>query len=840
MIVFRSDQEDIMKYRAGRMAIQAVPGAGKTFIITHLVAKLLSDMVESNIDGKILILTYMNSAVSNFKTRIRGILSEKNIPRSKFEVMTIHSLALSIIRDNTDIAFADGEFFIIDDYVRSSILDDVINDYRMDFFSKNGYDPVRAFINKGFENKLLNSYSKRTNEQDWSYKFKSFAESAIRLMKYEGMEDDIMVDRIKKRHDLFLKFKAENNIEVENYRGIFNIFVPIYNRYQQSLRNQGYMDYDDILYTAYKILRDNPDICESYQRKYRYIFEDECQDSNMLQGRIIDILSKNIYNNEGIEKFFSISKNKYEKNLVRIGDVNQSITGTFTGSNPMFFVDFCKNAEFYYNMDMSSRSSKDVIDLANFLVYLANIDKKDFTNKTYDEISNLYCKFTTISDAKIDYTNSLIPVFMNEVTKNCGYKENPVTDEYGIDVFFPPNNIRGNAIKEYNNKVILNKILEIKSRYPSYTIGLLCFSNNEVDDFSKLLTHNGVDYVVMGSDNSNRKKIITDVKSCIDFLLNPRDMKFFKNMVHRVFVERIIDKITSSNGYEHSFYNREIDVDNIIEDVDNYFRNVDIERWIFDESYYSSFKSGDCKAEVFDSKLSNVDELKSILSMDRIRQSIVNICNCPQLDLCFLVETILDEISKSKEESLLSKNLLIYVDNLVRFDKPSLSRLSISLDFKYLRYFDSAIDSIYESDESNIEAGSITVSTLHKSKGLEWDYCIISDMSQYKFPSSVSEEQRTMIKYLKKGYEYPEAMIKEEIDYFNGSVEKYRFTSCSEKHDFYIDLVKKDIINERIRLLYVGITRAKRGLYILCSNIKKSKFFDEFKNYVDVVKEDKL
>ncbi|MDE8692248.1 UvrD-helicase domain-containing protein, partial [Faecalibacterium sp. DFI.5.82] len=74
------------------------------------------------------------------------------------------------------------------------------------------------------------------------------------------------------------------------------------------------------------------------------------QDSNEIQGNIIKIIS---------------SENK---NLVRVGDINQSITGTFSSSDPKFFKEFINSADFCYRMDMSNRSSKDILDLANTLV----------------------------------------------------------------------------------------------------------------------------------------------------------------------------------------------------------------------------------------------------------------------------------------------------------------------------------------------------------------------------------------------------------------------------------------------------------------------------------------
>ena len=90
-INYRKDQIPIMNYECGTMAVPAVPGAGKTFIVTNLVAKLLEE--NKNEKGKILILTYMNSAANNFKGRIKKILEEKGIESTNgFEVMTIHSL----------------------------------------------------------------------------------------------------------------------------------------------------------------------------------------------------------------------------------------------------------------------------------------------------------------------------------------------------------------------------------------------------------------------------------------------------------------------------------------------------------------------------------------------------------------------------------------------------------------------------------------------------------------------------------------------------------------------------------------------------------------------------
>ncbi|WP_165478778.1 UvrD-helicase domain-containing protein, partial [Clostridioides difficile] len=101
-INYREDQIPIINYDNGTMAVPAVPGAGKTFIITNLVAKLLLEQKHKG--GKILILTYMNSAVNNFKGRIRKILEENKIDdTNSYEVMTIHSLAVKIIKEKPEV-----------------------------------------------------------------------------------------------------------------------------------------------------------------------------------------------------------------------------------------------------------------------------------------------------------------------------------------------------------------------------------------------------------------------------------------------------------------------------------------------------------------------------------------------------------------------------------------------------------------------------------------------------------------------------------------------------------------------------------------------------------------
>jgi len=69
-IIPRADQAPVLEYKSGKMAISAVPGAGKTTILLALILKLLENGINPE---NIFVLTYMESAARNFRERIKNI-----------------------------------------------------------------------------------------------------------------------------------------------------------------------------------------------------------------------------------------------------------------------------------------------------------------------------------------------------------------------------------------------------------------------------------------------------------------------------------------------------------------------------------------------------------------------------------------------------------------------------------------------------------------------------------------------------------------------------------------------------------------------------------------------
>ncbi len=71
----RPGQRDVLDYAGGKLGISAVPGSGKTRTLAELAARLVSEAIDS--DQEVLVVTLVNSAVDNFRSRINEAIKAK-------------------------------------------------------------------------------------------------------------------------------------------------------------------------------------------------------------------------------------------------------------------------------------------------------------------------------------------------------------------------------------------------------------------------------------------------------------------------------------------------------------------------------------------------------------------------------------------------------------------------------------------------------------------------------------------------------------------------------------------------------------------------------------------
>src|SRR5690349_23586080 len=94
----RPSQEQILRYRGGRLGIAAVPGAGKTQILSALAAQIIASGSLGS-DQEVLIVTLVNSAVDNFESRIKRFFDNPLQALYRYRVRTLHGLAHDIVRE---------------------------------------------------------------------------------------------------------------------------------------------------------------------------------------------------------------------------------------------------------------------------------------------------------------------------------------------------------------------------------------------------------------------------------------------------------------------------------------------------------------------------------------------------------------------------------------------------------------------------------------------------------------------------------------------------------------------------------------------------------------------
>lgn len=724
-INYREDQLPIINYEGGKMAVPAVPGAGKTFIVTNLVAKLLQEKKQGK--GKILILTYMNSAVNNFKVRIKKILEEKNIEeKNSYEVMTIHSLAVKIIKEKPEIVMLNEDFNIADDLQKTMILNECINNFKI-----NGGEKAFRFFLK--EKKDVEWAQRQLDA--WENGFYDLVQNTISELKYKDITPQ----------------KLEQYLN-ENRRGIFKIILPIYKQYEKQLKSNGLLDYDDMLILAYKILSMDEDLKRKYQNKYEYVFEDECQDSNEIQGKIIGLICEE------------------HKNLVRVGDINQSITGTFSSSDPKFFKEFIEESDFCYKMDMSNRSSKDIINLANELVRYVTQNLQEECRDALEEMN------------------------IKTVPKNMGYKENPEPDKYQINYKYYET-----FDKEIEQSVKF--VRNIHKKYPDKSIGILVPYNDHINLVAKELIKEDLEFEELGPNSLRKRRVIDNIALIIDFILNCDNIDKLIEVLDKVYIKT--DNKEGKKDFLQLLKENNYTVENLLYDKDC-SKNIII----------------DINSDLYESFLYGLESLKNIIEYPLTRVDKL---------ILFIGDTLLIE----KEERAIVDYLGFYVKYLQSENNNiNLQQIYNLLSDRKNRVFSYIIEIVSEINGYEPYPGSITVCNYHKSKGLEWDCVFLLGMTEFNFPDNIYQKFQCDKWYLKEKYKNPQANIKAEIDLMlQGEVTKN-----------YPKEIKENLIKEKIRLLYVGITRAKEMLILSASaknsaqdkrNQNPSMYLNILKNIID-------
>src|SRR5512134_2320468 len=320
----RPSQEQILRYRGGRLGIAAVPGAGKTQILSALAAQIIaSGMIGT--DQEVLIVTLVNSAVDNFEARVKRFFDNPLQALYRYRVRTLHGLAHDIVREKPGHVGLDERFGIIDER-------------EADFIRR---EAVKSWMS-------VHAHS-----------LDEYLDPNMDEHKRDWVRRDQLPDMIANLALAFIRSSKDRRLTPEKLRLLLDrqpaplplaeLGLEIYFDYQRALTYRAAVDFDDLIRLALDILESDPEYLERVRYRFPFILEDEAQDSSRLQQEILALLSGP------------------NGNWVRVGDPNQAIFETFTTASPELLRDFIANNP-SVDMPESGRSQQSIIDLANNLI----------------------------------------------------------------------------------------------------------------------------------------------------------------------------------------------------------------------------------------------------------------------------------------------------------------------------------------------------------------------------------------------------------------------------------------------------------------------------------------
>jgi DNA helicase-2/ATP-dependent DNA helicase PcrA len=416
-------------WKGGPLAVSAVPGAGKSTGMAAAAAIAIARQYENSnlrptIRRQLVVVTFTRSAAANIKAKIRKYLRDGlSLPQTGFVVYTLHGLALNIASRHPE-----------------------LSGLELDYVTLITPNQSHRFIRTAVEKWIANNprlYAQLMEGMQFD------GEETERLRRQSVLRTEVLPELASsviheaKSSGITPEDLQQLSQQSTDAYQILKISAGLYEQYQTLMRDRDFIDYDDMILAALRVL-DNESARKIEQKQVFAVFEDEAQDSSPLQTRLLEILASGEGEGErgrqgDGETSFELStpnsslltpnfSSNSQINIIRVGDPNQAINSTFTPADPIYFRQFCQECdaqERLATMDQAGRSNRIIIETANFAL--------EWVNSLYQsKLRQSSPSSPSPSSLPFRYQR-ILPVDANDPQPNA----NPAAVGRGVEIYTP-------------------------------------------------------------------------------------------------------------------------------------------------------------------------------------------------------------------------------------------------------------------------------------------------------------------------------------------------------------------------------------------------------------------
>jgi len=445
-------------------------------------------------------------------------------------------------------------------------------------------------------------------------------------------------------------------------------------------------------------------------------------------------------------------------NWVRVGDPNQAIYETFTTANPEFLKKFLVTPGVdSRQLPQSGRSTLSILNLANEMI-----------------------RWTKFENPNDSLRNALTLPYIEPT-----FADDPQTN--------PPDRPRGVVLADRKFtpadeiQWIVKSVKQWLPQHPDETLAILDPRNRRGSEIAEELKKNGIEPVELLSSSSSTRQAVNLIASILHCLADPTS----------------IAKLTNAFRSLHRKEEAQPETNKVIQSAASTLRKCQrVEEFLWPNAGNNWLWKIQTEGT----------DLSIIGLLEEFQRDICTWQNATLLPIDQLVLTISQEIFSESNDLALGHKLAV-----------SLEQTANTHPEWHLPEFIAELDTIVRNERKFIgfgdedqgfdpeqHKGKAVVTTLHKAKGLEWDRVYLLSVNNYDFPSGDDSDQYIAEKWFIRGKLNLEAETLSQLD----ALVKTDHSGLNLEAGIATREARIDYARERLRLLYVGITRAKQELHI--------------------------